>query len=107
MPRIPTQLIPLAILFAGGIVALVVARQALVPDSFGDYGHYRADAVQEIQSQEIVYAGYHVCAECHDDIMEEKNDSHHSGLSCEVCLYLCYSYKRIIYTLLESKPYII
>ena len=85
LSRIPQQIIPLIVIFALAIVALVVARQMLVPASFGEYGHYRADAVDEVASQEILYAGAQVCNDCHDDIMEMKQGSYHKGLSCEVC----------------------
>lgn len=84
-PRIPTQLIPLVILFALLIAAFVVARQVLAPESFGRYGHYRANAVDDNINHEIVYAGYQACADCHDDILELKQQSNHRGLSCEVC----------------------
>ncbi len=66
-PRIPQQIISLAILFALAIAALVWARILLIPESFGRYGHYRADAVDEIISQEIKYAGYRACIDCHDN----------------------------------------
>lgn len=85
MSKIPQQIIPLVIIFALAITALIVARQLLVPDSFGDWGFYRADAVGEIASQEMQYAGANLCNECHDDIYEIKQESNHRGVSCEVC----------------------
>ena len=85
IPGIPNQFIPLIILFAAFFTALIVARDILVPDSFGDIGHYRADAVGEVASLDIVYAGADACADCHDDIYETKLNSNHRGVSCEVC----------------------
>ncbi len=79
------QLVPLTIIFAIAVTAFVVGRMYLVPETFGEYGHYRADAVGEVASQEIAYAGYQVCYDCHDDIYDEKMESNHSGVSCEVC----------------------
>ena len=84
-PKIPQQIISLSILFAVFISALFVARGFLVPKSFGKYGHYRADAADEVAAQPIQYAGYHACTECHSDIDEIKRLSNHKGLSCEVC----------------------
>ncbi|MFQ6031417.1 MAG: multiheme c-type cytochrome [Candidatus Zixiibacteriota bacterium] len=84
-PRIPKQILSLTFLFAIVIAALVVARMLLVPHSFGRYGHYRADAVNEIIAQKINYAGYEACIECHDEIYEPKEKSHHKGVSCEAC----------------------
>ena len=85
MSRIPQQLIPLAVIFAVAITGLIVARQLLVPETFGKYGHYRAAAVGEIAEQEIVYAGAQACFECHDDVAEAKAESNHQTVSCEVC----------------------
>jgi len=83
--RIPQQLIPLAILLFVGVAALVIARQLLVPETFGTYGHYRAGAVDEIMALEVVYAGSDACIDCHDDMYALKQESNHRGLSCEVC----------------------
>jgi hypothetical protein len=83
--RVPGQVIRLAILFAAAIVAILVVRQQFVPESFGDIGHYRADAVPAIAAQEIRYAGLRACAECHDDAAAVKAGSFHRGLTCEGC----------------------
>lgn len=83
--KIPQQVISLAILFSTLIAVFFIARALFVPESFGDLGHYRADAVGEIKAQEIHYAGYEICMDCHDDIFELKAESNHSGLACEVC----------------------
>lgn len=85
MAKIPQQLIPLAIIFALVIGAAITARILLVPETFGDYGHYRAAAVDEIAALEMVYAGQTVCNDCHDDIYETKRESNHRGVSCEAC----------------------
>jgi hypothetical protein len=85
MKSLPHQILPLALIFALTIVALVTARVLLIPDTFGDLGHYRADAVDEIAALEITYAGSTVCGDCHDDILEDKEASHHEGVSCETC----------------------
>lgn len=83
--RIPQQLIPLAILFAVGIVGLVVARALIVPPTFGEHGHYRAAAVDEIRQLPVAYAGIKACMDCHSDIYDLKQASVHRGLSCETC----------------------
>ncbi len=85
MRRIPQQLLPLALLFLATMVVFIVARTLLIPDTFGDEGHYRAAAVEEMASQEIAYAGSRACGECHDGVYESKQTSHHEGVSCEVC----------------------
>jgi hypothetical protein len=83
--NIPQQLYPLGILFIIAITALIIVRQLLVPPTFGEYGHYRAQAIEDNLTQPISYAGYYSCNECHDDLMEKKNASHHQGVACEVC----------------------
>ena len=85
MIKVPQQIIPLIILFLIIITALFIARDIFIPDTFGDLGHYRANAVSEITEQEIVYAGTRICIDCHDDISELKSSSNHRQLSCEVC----------------------
>jgi hypothetical protein len=85
MKQIPQQLIPLAVLFVVLLAVLVVARQLFVPDTFGEYGHYRAAAVDEVAALPAVYAGYRACIDCHDDIYQKKLLSSHTGLACETC----------------------
>ena len=82
---IPQQLIPLAIIFTIAIAGLIIARQVMVPESFGKYGHYRADAVDDVRNLDIAYAGFEACADCHDDVVETKAGSRHAGVACEAC----------------------
>ena len=83
--KIPDQAVRLLILFAIAGAGLLVARRQLVPESFGELGHYRADAVEAVASQEIHYAGWQLCVECHDTEGEVKDASYHRSLACEVC----------------------
>jgi ribosomal protein S27AE len=85
IPRIPRNLIPLYILLILAVGGLVVGRALLIPDTFGDYGHYRAAALDENRALEIAYAGQDVCGECHYDEYELKQQSHHRTVSCEAC----------------------
>lgn len=83
--RIPRQIIGLAFIFVIVIALLIIARILFIPASFGKYGHYRAKAVDEIASKQVKYAGYEACVECHEEIYEPKQKSHHKNLSCESC----------------------
>lgn len=85
MKKLPQQIIPLVILLVLAVGALITARILLIPETFGKYGHYRADVMDEISSQELIYAGDRACYDCHDDISELKATSYHNGVSCEVC----------------------
>jgi hypothetical protein len=47
-----------------------IARYFLTPSSFGQYGWYRGDALTELASQPVTFAGREACQECHDDEYE-------------------------------------
>ena len=64
----PQQLYRLGVAFALVLVALVAARYFLVPDTFGELGHYRAAALDSIAAHAKKYAGHQECALCHGDI---------------------------------------
>lgn len=83
--KVPVQIISIAIIFGVIIAAFFIGRFLLVPKSFGKYGHYRADAVDEIASQKIKYAGYQTCTNCHNSIYNSIAKSHHKSVSCEAC----------------------
>ena len=45
------HLLRLAVVFLVGIILFLVARGFLVPRSFGQYGHYRGNAIAEIAAR--------------------------------------------------------
>lgn len=81
----PQQVPRLAIVFVVAIVALIVARQFLVPESFGERGHYRAAALDSIAARPKQYAGHQECALCHGPIQQARLESNHRGVRCETC----------------------
>lgn len=81
----PPQISRLLILFAIFIGLFLTARSFLVPDSFGKYGHYRANAITDVQQTAQVYAGTEQCINCHDTIAEKKDEDVHAELACEIC----------------------
>ncbi len=67
------------------IMVYVGGRSLFMPEGFGEYGHYRAGALEEIADQEPLFQGREICYECHDDIVDlVKKDTHHS-VSCGDC----------------------
>lgn len=82
---IPPQLTRLAIAFAIFITLFLVLRSYLVPDTFGQYGHYRGDSLIDNSLPEINYAGQQACLECHQDIYDLKQKDVHNTIRCEVC----------------------
>src|SRR6266496_309716 len=90
-----------ALVFASGFAAFLVARHMLIPKDFGVYGYYRAGALNDIKAKPIAYAGRAACEDCHagtydppdtdsktpvvltaDDLLK---DNKHTRLSCEAC----------------------
>lgn len=79
------HLIRLAALMAIGVVAFIGLRAAIVPQSFGQYGHYRGAAIAEIAARPIAHAGHAVCEGCHTDVAEQKGRGKHVVVPCEAC----------------------
>jgi formylmethanofuran dehydrogenase subunit E len=73
-----------AVFLLAGLAFLGV-RAYLVPHSFGEYGHYRGNAIAEIASLPASYAGHQTCEMCHTDIFEQKSKGKHAGVACEAC----------------------
>lgn len=79
------HLIRLAIVIAIAVVAFVLLRAAVIPPSFGQYGHYRGNAIIEIAARPIAFAGHQVCESCHTDVVEQKKLGKHVVVPCEAC----------------------
>jgi uncharacterized CHY-type Zn-finger protein len=75
----------MAAVFAVGVVLFLVARSIFVPNSFGQYGHYRGAALGEIAAKPIVYAGHGTCESCHTDVYDVKSKGVHAHVACESC----------------------
>ncbi len=63
------HLFRLAAVFVIGILAFLGIRAVLVPKSFGQYGHYRGDALAEIAARPVSFAGHQACEDCHTDVL--------------------------------------
>ena len=79
------HLFRMAALFLGGLILFLIARAALVPKGFGEYGHYRPDALKENAARPIAFAGHKACEECHEDVVEARKGSRHATVHCESC----------------------
>jgi hypothetical protein len=66
-------------------VVFVIVRHFLVPSSFGDYGHYRADSIVEFAAKTPMHGGPASCTECHADEVDFVSAEEHGSVSCEVC----------------------
>ena len=79
------HLFRLAAVFLIGILAFLGIRGFLVPRSFGQYGHYRGDALADLAARPINYAGHQACETCHSDVLDKKKDGRHAHVNCEAC----------------------
>ena len=81
----PPQLKTLLPLFAALVLLFLVVRHFLIPESFGELGHYRANSIEEVGVLPIHYVGKSVCTECHESEAELQANDSHASLSCEIC----------------------
>ncbi|MFH1159773.1 MAG: hypothetical protein V1733_02355 [bacterium] len=81
----PDQIKRLLVTFAIFIALFLFLRYLLIPDSFGELGHYRANAIDDHAAMPLKYAGRDACKKCHEDVVEEISNGFHSNLSCEGC----------------------
>lgn len=80
-----SHLLRMAAVFALGLVFFLAFRTVFLPKSFGLYGHYRGDALAEVRSRPITYAGHQACEVCHPDVTETKANGVHAHVNCESC----------------------
>ncbi|MBI5498958.1 MAG: hypothetical protein HY907_01850 [Deltaproteobacteria bacterium] len=74
----------IALLVIGG--AAIVARAALVPDSYGAYGYFRGDAVRDaMRERKPAHQGRAACAGCHEAEGALHGKDFHAGIQCESC----------------------
>jgi len=79
------HLFRLASVFLIGVVVFVLVRGTLVPKTFGQYGHFRGSAMQEIAARPVAYAGHQSCETCHTEVLEMKAKGKHAHVACESC----------------------
>jgi hypothetical protein len=79
------HLIRVALVFLAGCVLFVIARGLFVPKTFGQYGHYRAAAIEEIAARTPRFAGREVCETCHSEVADLKKTGAHAKVGCEAC----------------------
>ncbi len=73
------------VLIAIGGTAFLIARGRMIPESFGQLGPYRADALEKIASTPSVLQNDATCLKCHVDVATERADSLHNAVACASC----------------------
>ena len=79
------HLFRLAAVFLLGVLIFLGIRGFMVPKSFGQYGHYRGNALADIAARPISFAGHQTCETCHADVFDKKKDGRHAHVNCEAC----------------------
>jgi hypothetical protein len=82
---IPPQVKRLLLFLPFIILLFIIFRRLVIPDTFGDLGHYRAASLEDYKAREVNYAGHELCGYCHDDIAASLASDLHSTLACEGC----------------------
>lgn len=82
----PPQIVRLVLLTIAIVGSYLVARYFLTPASFGEYGWYRGNALEELaNSRQPLFGGKAACEECHSDEFNKLAKGDHKTLSCEGC----------------------
>lgn len=81
------HLVRLALLFLAGALLFLVIRAFLVPSGFGELGHFRTGALQDVRNMPLHFAGRASCgeAECHEDVTAALAADSHASVGCESC----------------------
>lgn len=82
MPKLIFRLLLTFLVFVG---IFILIQRSLKPESFGEYGHYRANSMDDNKMRTSFYKGDAKCTECHQDVYDLRETDVHSGVRCESC----------------------
>ncbi len=77
--------IPVFVIVVSAVAAALTARHFLIPKTFGEYGHYRAAAMDDEREHATRHVGRAACSECHDDVAALHRKDAHASIECETC----------------------
>ena len=80
-----THFIRIIVILAVLAVVGIGVRAMMVPKDFGQYGHYRAGAIQDEINREVRNGTNASCLPCHPYIKEMHFSGVHKTVSCEFC----------------------
>lgn len=83
--NMPPQLVRLCLVTIGIVGVYLAARFLLTPVSFGEFGFYRGQALEEIATRLPVFSGRQACDECHTEVTQTLSNSQHKTIGCETC----------------------
>ncbi|MCZ7356913.1 MAG: multiheme c-type cytochrome [Candidatus Methanoperedens sp.] len=69
------------------IIGFIFVRSLIVPETFGQYGWYRGNSVNDLRNLPVEHAGSASCGEesCHTTIYSIWSTSGHKTVNCETC----------------------
>ena len=67
------------------VTVFILIQRALTPDSFGKYGHDRANSIDENKIRTSYYKGEEACASCHQELYDLVDSDLHAEINCESC----------------------
>jgi len=73
------------LIYVVGVLIFFVAKSFVVPPSFGELGHYRADSIKEVASLQTKIGENYECFNCHVNEYVDWSVGAHKGLSCTSC----------------------
>ena len=63
----------------------VLIQRFLTPESFGELGHYRANAIEDNKIKSLYYKGEKECTSCHQKEYKLMSQDVHYNVGCESC----------------------
>jgi len=69
----------------GVVIAGSLVRPLILPNEFGEYGHYRPGAVTDEATRQVRNMTNESCLDCHRNIRKIHLKGVHESVSCEVC----------------------
>lgn len=75
----------LVLVFVGIVALVLIVRMVVLPESWGEYGYYRGDYIEEEAARPLVHGTNDSCKSCHETVYEMKHAGAHHRLSCETC----------------------
>jgi hypothetical protein len=67
------------------ISIFILIRRFVIPDSYGKYGHYRANSIEDNKIRTTYFKGEKKCTECHQQVYDLKASDVHNRIHCESC----------------------
>ena len=69
----------------GALIVAVLLRPLVLPNEFGEHGHYRPGAVEDEKNRPARNMTNESCYACHKNIRKIHKKGVHESVSCEVC----------------------